>query len=260
MVTRTTAPTGAPCWADLWTSDVEGSRAFYGGLFGWVADAPDPAFGGYFIFNRDGVPVVGAMGDMGDLPANNTWKVYLATGDIAATVEAAEAGGAQVTLPPMPVGELGLQAVLDDPTGATVGAWEAREFPGFTVLDEHGAPSWFELHTRDFASAVAFYETVFAWETVAVSDSDEFRYSTMRGPRGEGELAGIMDASTSLPDGAPAMWTLYFEVDDADASVVQVVALGGAVLAGPEDTPYGRIATVADPSGAQFRLRTAPGV
>jgi hypothetical protein len=31
--------------------------------------------------------------------------------------------------------------------------------------------------------------------------------------------------------------------------------LGGSVVAGPEDTPYGRIATVTDPAGAEFRLR-----
>ncbi len=41
---------GAPCWADLWTSDVEGSRAFYSALFGWEAEEPSEEFGGYFMF------------------------------------------------------------------------------------------------------------------------------------------------------------------------------------------------------------------
>ena len=40
MPTRDRAPIGSPCWADLWTSDVEGSRRFYGELFGWEASAP----------------------------------------------------------------------------------------------------------------------------------------------------------------------------------------------------------------------------
>ena len=35
MTTRTAAPAGAPCWADLWTSDVDAARRFYAGLFDW---------------------------------------------------------------------------------------------------------------------------------------------------------------------------------------------------------------------------------
>jgi hypothetical protein len=53
---------------------------------GWEAGDPDPEFGGYFIFRRDGVDIAGGMGDMGeDMPATDTWRVYLATDDIAKT-------------------------------------------------------------------------------------------------------------------------------------------------------------------------------
>jgi predicted enzyme related to lactoylglutathione lyase len=132
MTTRDRAPSGAPCWADLWTSDVEGSAKFYGELFGWEAQDPSPEFGGYFMFTRDGVPVAGGMGDMGEMRADNTWKVYLATDDIAKTIETAETEGAQIQVPSMPVADLGIQAVLSDPTGATIGAWQ----PGTRV---HGS-------------------------------------------------------------------------------------------------------------------------
>jgi hypothetical protein len=44
--------------------------------------------------------------------------------------------------------------VLIDPTGAPLGAWEPGTFPGFTVLGEHGSPSWFELLTRDYTAAL----------------------------------------------------------------------------------------------------------
>lgn len=255
MPTRDRAPIGSPCWVDLWTSDVEGSRTFYAELFGWEAQAPSPEFGGYFMFTRDGVPTAGAMGDMGDMGADNSWKIYLATDDIAKTVEAAENDGAQIVSPPMDVADLGTQAVLVDPTGAQLGTWQPGTFPGFTVLNEHGAPSFFELHTRDHATAVAFYRSVFHWDTAAVGDSDEFRYTTMRDPSGDGELAGIMDASTFLPDGVPAHWSVYWAVDNADATVAKVKALGGSIVADAVDTPYGRLATAADPAGAQFKLR-----
>jgi len=258
MATRQSAPNGAPCWADLWTSDVEGSRKFYSELLGWEAQEPSPEFGGYFMFTRGGVPVAGGMGDMGDMRADNAWKVYLSTFDMAKTVETAKGEGAQIQSPSMPVADLGVQAVFADPTGATIGAWQPGTFPGFTVLDEHGAPSWFELFTRDYATALNFYRSVFAWDLQTVGDSDEFRYSVMRNPSAEGELAGIMDAKGFLPEGVPAFWSVYWEVDDVTSSVESVKALGGSVQAEVQDTPYGRMATVSDPSGAQFKLRTAP--
>ncbi len=259
MTTRSSAPVGSPCWTDLWTSDVEGTRRFYSELFGWVAGDPDPEFGGYFIFSKDGTDVAGCMGDMGpDLPANDTWKIYLASDDLAKTVETAEARGAQVTVPIMPVGDLGLQAVLIDPTDATVGAWQAGTFPGFTVLEEAGTPSWFELFTRDHATALDFYSGVFGWNTTPVGDTDEFRYSTVQHPDGGEDLAGVMDASAFLPDGIPAHWSVYWQVDDVGVAVAKVAALGGTLIAGPEDTPYGQLASVADPAGAQFKLRTPP--
>jgi hypothetical protein len=63
-----------------------------------------------------------------------------------------------------------------------------------------------------------------------------------------------MDASGFLPAGAPAQWSIYFGVDDTDAALARIVELGGSVVAPAEDTPYGRLATAADPTGATFRL------
>ena len=258
MTARDHAPLGSPCWVDLWTSDVDGSRAFYSVLFGWQAEEPSEEFGGYFMFTRDGVPVAGGMGSMGDMAADDTWKVYLDTDDVDRTAAAAESAGATIDAPVMPVADLGRQLVLTDPNGARLGAWQAGTFPGFTVLGEHGAPSWFELLTRDHARALEFYRSAFRWETDLVSDTDEFRYATMRNPEGDGELAGVGDATSFLPDGTPSHWSVYWEVDDVDAALARVKELGGSVELPGEDTPYGRLATAADPAGARFKLRTSP--
>ncbi|HEY1828570.1 MAG TPA: VOC family protein [Acidimicrobiales bacterium] len=259
MPTRTSAPKGAPCWTDLWTSDVDASRAFYGELFGWEAQEPSPEFGGYFMWHRDGIPVAGGMGQMGpDMPAQNIWTIYLATDDIEKALEVAETEGAAVTAGAMPVADLGIQAILDDPTGARVGLWQAGTFPGFTVLEEHGAPAWSELHTREHAKAVGFYRAVLGWGTVVVGDSDEFRYTVLHDNESGYDLAGIMDASGFLPEGVPAHWSIYWAVDDARSAAGRVVELGGAVIAEPEDTPYGVLATVTDPAGAVFKLRQIP--
>ena len=258
MTNRDHAPAGAPTWVDLWTSDVDGSRAFYSELFGWVAEEPSAEFGGYFMFTRNGVPVAGGMGDMPDMPADNSWKVYLATDDIERTVKAAEANGATLFGPAMPVADLGIQAVLADSTGATVGAWQAGTFPGLTVLEEPGAPSWFELHTSDHATTIAFYHDVFGWETEAVSDTDEFRYSMMQDPEGGMGLAGVMDASSFLPEGRSSYWSIYWESADVDATIALATSLGAKVVSPAEDTPYGRLAVLTDPAGAEFKLRKSP--
>ena len=252
-------PVGAPCWADLWTSDVEGSRAFYSALFGWEAQEPSPEFGGYFMFHRNGAPIAGGMGDMGDMSADDSWKVYLSTEDIAAAAAAMTGLGAVVMGGPDPVADLGQNLVFTDPTGARLGAWQAGTFPGFSARAEPGAPSWFELFTRDYEGALEFYRRVFAWRTAVEGDTDEFRYSTLRDPGDpEHQLAGVMDASAFLPEGAPAHWSIYWDVTDVDASVDEVRNLGGALVDGPMDTPYGRMASVTDPTGAMFKLRTPP--
>ena len=93
---------------------------------------------------------------------------------------------------------------------------------------------------------------MFDWDTHVVGDTPEFRYTTL----GEGDdaLAGIMDASAFLPEGVPAHWSVYFGVDDTDAALAKIVELGGSIVEPAEDTPYGRLATAADPTGALFKL------
>jgi hypothetical protein len=255
MTQRESVPQGAVCWLDLWTSDVEGSRQFYSDLFGWFAAEPSEEFGGYWMFLREGVPVAGGMGDMGDMKANDTWKIFLAAHDINDVVAKGEELGAQFFMPPMPVADMGIQTVFTDANGATLGAWQPLSFPGFMTTDEPGTPCWFELNARDFAAAVNFYTSVFALGTKVMADSDDFRYTTLVADGHE--VAGILDASGRLPEGVASHWVIYWQVDDIDAAVARVRELGGAVHDGPFDSLFGRIATVADPTGSMFKLRSS---
>ena len=63
-----------------------------------------------------------------------------------------------------------------------------------------------------------------------------------------------MDAANFLPEGVPSLWTVYFRTADADADVAKAVELGATVVEPTEDTPYGRLAGLNDPTGAYFKL------
>jgi predicted enzyme related to lactoylglutathione lyase len=252
MPLRETAPIGAPCWVDLFTSDPDASRAFYCELFGWKAEEPNPDFGGYWNFFNDGVHVAGGMRNDGTSGAPDAWSIYLATDNAQATIAAATATGSQVIVPAMPVADLGTMGVVTDPGNATIGMWEPGLHKGFGIYDEPNTPSWFELHTRDYDASVAFYRDVFKWDAHAMSDTPEFRYTTLG--EGDGVLAGIMDGTAYLPAGVPAVWSVYFRVDDTDAALKEIERLGGTVTEPAQDTPYGRLAAANDPTGARFKL------
>jgi len=251
MPATTLAPIGAPCWVDLFTSDTAGARAFYDALFGWSAEDPNPDFGGYFNYTLRGDRVAGCMqNDQSGAP--DMWSVYLRSVDTAATVAAGEAHGGSTMVPAMPVGDMGTMAVMLDAGQAAIGAWQTGTHLGIGRYGEHGTPAWFELHTRDYDAVVAFYRDVFQWPVHTMSDTPEFRYTT-HGVDDDAK-AGIMDASGFLPEGVPSSWNIYFQVDDTDATITKAVELGGSLTQAAEDTPFGRLAGLADPTGAMFKI------
>jgi predicted enzyme related to lactoylglutathione lyase len=234
------------------TSDPERARAFYSQLFGWTAEEPNEEFGGYFNFACRGARVSGGMKAMPDAGVPDVWSIYLATDDAAKTAESATAHGGQVVVEPMAVGDLGTMGFVIDAGGAGIGMWQPGSFAGLELVDESSTPAWFELHTRDYDASLDFYRQVFGWETQTMGDSPEFRYTVAKD--GEEQVAGVMDASGFLPEGVPAHWSVYFRTDDVDATVARALELGGSVIQPPEDTPYGRLTTLADPMGAAFKL------
>ena len=157
----------------------------------------------------------------------------------------------QVIVPPMDVGTIGTMGLVVDPGQAAIGIWQPGDHKGFQVVGEDGTPAWFELHTRDYDTAVSYYEKVFGWDTHVAGDTPEFRYTTL----GEGadQAAGIMDASASCPTASrpPGRST---SAPPTPTPPWPGPSSWGQRGHAAEDTPYGRLATLTDSTGAVFKL------
>lgn len=249
---------GAPCWINLNTRDVARSAAFYNALFDWRIEqagageaAPDE--GGYAVAFLGDDRVAGISDKDPADPSPDWWGVYLLSEDAAATADAVRAAGGSIAFGPNPVPELGSFGGAVGPGGALIGFWQgaARRF-GIERLEAPGAPSWFELYTRDYAADVDFYVRAFGWQTRVMSDTDDFRY-TVQVAASE-DLAGIWDAAAFMPPDVPSHWEVYFGASDVDMIAARAETLSGRVVEAPADSPYGRIATLADATGAVFKV------
>jgi uncharacterized protein len=160
MSDRDTYPAGVPCWVDTLVPDPEATMSFYRELLGWEFDGPGP--GDYFVARLRGRDVAGVGAQpTGVAPAWNTY-VSVASADRAA--EAATGAGGEVAAVPFDALPAGRVAVLNDPAGAAVGVWEARDRHGAQCVNEASAWAMSVLHTGDPEACEAFYRDVFGWE------------------------------------------------------------------------------------------------
>lgn len=258
MSTRTERwPQGTPSWIDLLTPDMDKAKAFYGPLFGWEFEDQGAEFGHYQLVRLGGRDVAGAMQmvpEMGDMPP--AWATYIAVDDMDRTLEAVTTAGGQVVVPVMDVGDQGRSMMVTDPTGAAIGFWQAKSMIGAAVTNEPGALRWNQLSTRDTAAARDFYAKVLGVTHEPIPDNPtDFTTINVAG-RPVGGIGG-MDAST--PAEVPAHWEVFFEVADVDEAMAKVRELGGRVMTERMDTPYGRMAMVADDQGTAFFVNDSIG-
>jgi predicted enzyme related to lactoylglutathione lyase len=152
----------------------------------------------------------------------------------------------------MDVMDAGRMTFLMHPAGGAVGVWQPARHTGAELVNEPGALTWNQLHTRDQAGAAAFYEAVFGWKLADFGGMPIFNL----GDRG---IASVGDMPPGTPDEVPAFWMTIFASADTDATAAKAAELGGRVLAEPFDIEgVGRFAVLADPQGAAFGVITAP--
>ena len=247
-------PLGRFVWYELLTSDVEAAKGYYTQLIGWGTQQWEGGPQPYTMWTNGETPLGGLMA----LPNQATpphWLAYIATPDVDTTVSQASDLGAEIVMDAMNVPGVGRMALLTDPQGAAFAVFTpAGQAPGQEGDPEKGEVSWHELSTTDYSAAFEFYHTLFGWERTESMDMGELGIYQMFG-RNDRTLGGMFNAPTQ---GGPPQWLLYVTVGNVDASVEQVVSLGGQVLNGPMDIPGGgRIAQCMDPQGAAFALHSA---
>jgi predicted enzyme related to lactoylglutathione lyase len=245
-------PDGVFSWIDLSTSDVEAAKEFYTALFGWEADdLPTDQGTLYTMFQLDGKNVAGGgpmdpnMQQQGVPPF---WTSYVKHDDVDAVAARASEAGGTLVLPPMDVMEEGRMAIVQDPTGATVGIWQPRNHIGAQLVNIPNTLVWNELQTPDADAARSFFADVFGW----TYDVDENGYVTI--VQDGRRHAGMMQIDESWGE-VPPNWSIYFLVENLDETVGRVEELGGNILV--PQTPageMGRFAVVQDPQGGVFSV------
>jgi predicted enzyme related to lactoylglutathione lyase len=247
-------PSGVPCWVELACLDEAVAQNFYGGLFDWqfaVRRDPATATGRYTISSLGGVAVGGLYRAAAGRPAR--WTLHLAVASIAHAAEWVEHLGGTLTLGPIDIPQRGSILHALDPSGTPVVFWQ----PAITWQFASGAPGTFagaDLNTHDGEAADRFFGRLFNYSSHQIGDSyidyAEWRlehepvlYRYVMGPE--------YDPRT------PPHWMIYFEVDPArgaDAVAGHAIMLGGTVVIQPYDTPFGRMAIIADPDAAVFAI------
>jgi hypothetical protein len=243
----TNFPPGTPNWVDLGSTDVTAARAFYSALFGWAVEDLGPDAGGYGLIRKDGKQVAG-IGPAMDPDRGTTWSIYFATDSADDTLSKVERNGGKVMMPPMDVMDQGRMAVFQDPTGAYFSVWQPGQHEGAELANATGGMSWVELMTTDIAAAKSFYEAVLGVSTRDVDVAPGATYTLLE--VGGKSVAGAMSVRPEQGP-TPSHWSVYFAVDDCDATADKALELGATEML-RDDSPAGRLAFLTDPQGGKF--------
>ncbi|MFL5884538.1 MAG: VOC family protein [Thermoleophilaceae bacterium] len=262
---------GVPCWVATVQPDPDAAARFYGELLGWETEdlMPPDHPGSYFLCTLRGRDVAAVVSQHGaPAPPAAVWTTHVQVDSAdEAGAKAKEAGGEVIGEPfDSPGG--GRMAVVADPAGAVLCAWEPRERSGAQLVNEPSAWSMSNLVTDDPDGARTFYREVFGWETETF-DMGGAEVTLWKVPGyvgGEPEQPVARDVvATMLPPsiagGGPPRWSVDFWVHDADAVAAKAEELGGTVVTGPYEAGAFRQALLADPQGAEFtvsRLNAGP--
>jgi predicted enzyme related to lactoylglutathione lyase len=125
-----------------------------------------------------------------------------------------------------------------------------------TTVEKHepGTFCWVELATTDLDAGRKFYEGIFGWKGEVKSFEGFGDYCTFAVADGRGAAGGYPQPDAERSMGVPPHWNLYIYSDEVDKDAAKATELGGQVTVPPMDLQMGRMAVIADPTGARFCL------
>jgi len=116
---------------------------------------------------------------------------------------------------------------------------------------EPGTFCWIDLGTPDQDAAGEFYGALYGWELKEDENAEQtggYRTAQLDSKA----IGGVMKL---MQEGQPPAWSAYVCVEDVDATVGKAREAGGSVVVEPMSVlDYGRMAFVADPTGAVVGL------
>jgi hypothetical protein len=262
MPERERYPAGVPCWVETIQPDLHAAVDFYTRLFGWEATVEPAA--DFAVATLRGLDVAGFGAPRGTRVASvPAWRTLVRVDSVTDTVDRALAAGGRLA-ERIDAGSAGRGAMLIDPTGAQIGAWELGSREGAQLVDEAGAWALSLLRTDDPEAASAFYSAVFGWQAERFGGPDSdlilFRVPGYVGgqplqpvPR---DVVAVMTplVEPDFPGSDRPHWSIDFFVGDVDRAVADTRTFGGTVIEPAHDTPGFRTALLQDPQGAVFSV------
>ena len=251
---------GKIVWHDLLTTDIDGSREFYGGLFGWTFEEVPISLGfgksGNYLLIRHQGQLIGGMIDtkrLGTKANNSQWVVLMSVDDVDAAAQRVVDAGGEIMTPPTDLNERGRIAVVNDNAGALFAILQTRDGDPLDTSAAFGSFMWDEVWVPDSAATASFYQQLAPFQQVSMDTADKSVYQGLA-VDGRPRMGILQDPVEDLPP----TWASYIRVEDMSV-LDRVEALGGQVLLPAEDRNIGgQVALIAGPSGAGVVLQTWP--
>jgi predicted enzyme related to lactoylglutathione lyase len=245
--------TGKFVWFDLFTRDLPEARHFYEALLGWSFQQTPGAEERVMTIDYDGIPIGNAVAvaraKIKDKPSR--WLSYMSVMDVDQAILRVEQHQGSVYMPARNLPDRGRVAVVLDPEGAPFAlvASTTGDPPdnGFDRNDFFAAELW----ARDRDAAIAFYQAVAGYTLELADLGDGKTYYLL--VENDTPRAGVVQ----IPwEDVKPNWVPYIAVADVDAVAEKVASLGGKLLIEPDpDIREGKVAIIADPSGAVFAVQ-----
>lgn len=239
-------------WVDLLTPDVERAEAFYGGLFGWSFRKIGNAESAYTLAFLGEEPMAGMVrvtAQQGER-RQARWVGFISVPDVSEAQRLVLSQGGKVLVSARSFPRRGDLAVFADRERAIFGVLSSSAGDVEDFLTEMGEWIWAQFLSREGEEAALFYASIGASEVLDA-------------PRPEGARrwllvsqgyarASIVEIPPARTDARPG-WLGYVRVAEVGSTIALAEKLGGQVLVAPRPDLFGgRVALLADPSGASF--------